>query len=504
MGSGVKFISKPTKAQQEIFSSWIVAQREVYNAKVRESTTLQRWTTPLEEKKKIQSSEYEHIEDLKTLTGKFPKEILHAGAKRWATSWWRSIKEICLRPKEKHRWYGRQTASLAGDFFRFYSDIETRKTKLQIGEIKNPIGDLKFKAHKEYGIPKWMTLVSQAGKWHISFSYGFEKQEEGQEYAVFATQEGLLRQTQARIRDGEEITFLAVAGGLPAMDSDGTIYGINGGAKRNMDIREKRLARYRKKLSTMMKVSNRQKKLQGKIDRLNLYRTNVHRDHTQKVSSKLASHPADVLVFESVKNDKINWGNMIGDTRTQLNITSKTRAKTKGKKLLVVMDQGNGGKREDDPQKIKVRGQKAVQDDEVKIWVPKKQGCAKKSNPPIVVVPPFPAEGVVVAVGHSEFKCESKIEEVMMRRMAVIVSILAESGKTDSDPLEEALAFLGMEREAFREAVQNLCLTNNESRFKREFGELRGRGREVMEKFFPNTHFNVSSFIPIARWSNIN
>jgi len=503
MGSGAKFIAKPTKAQQEIFSSWIVAQRDVYNAKVREAATMRRWD-PLEEKKEIQSAKYEHIDDLKILIEKFPKEILHGGASIWARSWWRFVKGICLKPQEKRRWYGRQTIHLPGGVFRFYSDIETKETRLQIGEIENPIGDLKFKAHKEYGIPKWLTLVSQAGKWHISFSYGFEKQEEDQEYTVFATQEGLLRQTQARIRGGAEITFLAVAGGLPAMDSDGTIYGINDGAKRNLDIRKKRLARYKKKLSAMKPWSQRKKKLQGKIDRLNLYRTNVCRDHVQKVSSKLANHPADVLVFESVKNEKIDWRKIPGDTRTQLNITSKTRAKIIEKKLVIVMGQRECRGRETDPQKLKTRGQEAVQGDEVKIWVPKKMRGTKKSNPPIVVVPPFPAEGVVVAVGHSEFKCESKIEEVMMRRMAVIVSILAESGKTDSDPLEEALAFLGMEREAFYEAVQFFGLTNNESKLKREFWELRGRGREVIEKFFPNTHFSVWSFKPIARWSNIN
>jgi len=43
--------------------------------------------------------------------------------------------------------------------------------KLFVGTEKAPIGELKFKAHRPYGIPNTITVSRHNGEWHVSFNY---------------------------------------------------------------------------------------------------------------------------------------------------------------------------------------------------------------------------------------------------------------------------------------------------------------------------------------------
>ena len=55
--------------------------------------------------------------------------------------------------------------------------IETKKDgtiqehKLIIGTAKFPVGELKFKGHRPYEIPKTITVSRHNGEWHVSFNY---------------------------------------------------------------------------------------------------------------------------------------------------------------------------------------------------------------------------------------------------------------------------------------------------------------------------------------------
>jgi hypothetical protein len=40
-----------------------------------------------------------------------------------------------------------------------------------VGTEKAPIGELKFKAHRPYGIPNTITVSRHNGEWHVSFNY---------------------------------------------------------------------------------------------------------------------------------------------------------------------------------------------------------------------------------------------------------------------------------------------------------------------------------------------
>ena len=83
------------------------------------------------------------------------------------------------RPARRKK-HGRQTVMITNELFEFVPTgkvIETKKDgtiqehKLIIGTDKFPVGELKFKAHRPYEIPKTITVSRHNGEWHVSFNY---------------------------------------------------------------------------------------------------------------------------------------------------------------------------------------------------------------------------------------------------------------------------------------------------------------------------------------------
>jgi putative transposase len=106
---------------------------------------------------------------------------------------------------------------LTSELFRFEPIEGTKNHRLFLGTDKFPAGELKFTAHREYGLPNTITVSRQNGEWHLSFNY--------------ATNDSVERLTEQELLDyysslaKEELETVTVGGDrgvvIPLVTSDG-------------------------------------------------------------------------------------------------------------------------------------------------------------------------------------------------------------------------------------------------------------------------------------------
>lgn len=465
MSSGVKFRAYPTSQQQKVLSLWLDAQQAIYNAKVVEAKQLKlekgcNFALADEEiVRRAESKQFLHIEQTKEYWNIVPELVLQEGSRRWARSWWAFKKGGKLRPVVCRRSYGKRTLKLSNELFRFYSDTTTKETKLEVGELENPLGVLAFRKSSDFGIPPFkITITSQAGRWYVSFSFGFLSEVDGEgdkedKLAKNKRQQALLDRMYTKGMGELENIALGVDGCLPVMDSDGVKYDLEPGATRNLEVRERRLRRYKKKIKRMQQGSNRSKRLQAKIDRLAQYRTNVLNDYAKKVSTKLANHPAKILVFEKTDTSSINWRRPQGHSRTKTKITVLTKSKAWKNKLVVVLHPRQPacspcGAHAPDPVDLRRRAAFSIAHRRYSVQTKKRDEAYRE---------PLLKEAQIVHVGHVEVKCETEYDLTHVRKYLRMLEMLKGVGEP-ATPEELVRTILWGSREASREAVHNLCL----------------------------------------------
>lgn len=450
MASGVKFRTYPTRQQQILLNRWISAQAEVYSAKVAEAEQLRLGRLKKdssEAEKTASSSQFDHLQLGGDCLG-VPVEILKAGASRWRHSFWRYLRGMGGKPVPKKRKYGKQTVALWPGTFQFYSLIETRQVVLDVG---GGVGPLRYKAHREYRIPRSLTITREAGRWYVSFAYGsWSCPDIEPEVSPFDFQEDLMSRAMRKTAAELENCSLAVAGCLPAVDSDGVVYDLEAGARRSLEVKDRRRNRYLRRLKRMRPDSNRRRKLQARIDRINQHRTNTLRDYAEKVSRKLADHPAEVIMFESVKSLGLNWQQMPGHTRTRMRITSRTIVKCGSRKLIAVLPQKQGTfgvptVPTSDPVALRERGLIRVKHGTLELYKPRR--LYKKKVPEPVQI---------VRVGHAEYKCGGDHEAIPLMMYGAMCADVARFSK-DPSTEQTVISLLTSERKISDEIAQMLC-----------------------------------------------
>lgn len=453
MASGVKFRTYPTRQQQILLNRWISAQAEVYSAKVAEAEQLglgRLKKDSSEAEITASSSQFDHLQLGGDCLG-VPAEILKAGASRWRRSFWRYLRGMGGKPVPKKRKYGKQTVALWPGTFQLYSLIETRQVVLDVG---GGVGPLRYKAHREYKIPRSLTITREAGRWYVSFAYGsWSCPDIEPEVSPFDFQEEFLSRAMRKTAAELENCSLAVAGCLPAVDSDGVVYDLEAGARRSLEVKDRRRNRYLRRLKRMRPDSNRRRKLQEKIDRLNQHRTNTLRDYAEKVSRKLADHPAEVIMFESVKSPGLNWQQMPGHTRTRMRITSRTIVKCGSRKLIAVLPQKQGTfgvptVPTSDPVALRERGLSNIRYGMLQLW----QRRSYKKDVKSVSKPTVHS----VRVGHAEIKCGDNREATLLGLYAVLHADVTKFGK-DSSTEQDVISLLTSERIISDEIAQFVC-----------------------------------------------
>ena len=308
LSSGAKFRCYPTEEQQKVLSQWMGCQRFIYNAKVSEdryfrtfrnhSLSLTGTQTPLDQ----QYSQFKSNE-LTPFLYAVPSQVLRNGATRFMGAYQRYFKGLAEQPTYKKK-VGRQTAWLTNELFMFEpTGTNSRKQgktitdhRLMLGTKTKGLGELKFKAHSEYGMPATITITRSAGKWFVSFSSDIALAAVSEEELI--AYYGAMTETQLdRIALGMD---RGVA--IPVATSvKGRSYDITGEQKHRLRVQEIQRNRYQRQMARREKGSNRQKRTAQKAASCHAYAANVRHDFAHKASRKIVDSEAEVFVFEDLK-----------------------------------------------------------------------------------------------------------------------------------------------------------------------------------------------------------
>ena len=315
MQSGVKFRCYPGSILSTPLSQWIGCQRFVYNAKVGEDEyfrTFRNHSLALTGHHTPTDQQYSQFKD-KELTPflyDVPSQILRNGAYRYMQGHARFCQGLSGRPTRRKK-HGRQTVMITKELFRFIptgkitksKDGDIIERKLMLGTEKSPIGELKFKAHRPYGIPNSITISRHNGQWHVSFNY-----------AVADLSDNLEPMTEEKLLEyfcgltAEELEGITKGGDRgvvnPLVTSDGVNYDFTVTEKKRLIKAKKQRKRLQKELTKQQKESNRRKVTKSKIGKTYTKERNIRNDCAHKFSHAIVESDAQVFVHEDlpVKN----------------------------------------------------------------------------------------------------------------------------------------------------------------------------------------------------------
>ena len=316
MSSGVRFRCYPKGKQGSTYSQWIGCQRFIFNSKVEEDQyfrTFRNHSLDLTGQYTPTDQQYSQFKD-KELTPflyDVPSQILRNGAYRYMQAHMRFTQGLAGRPAKKKA-HGRQTVMLTNELFKFVPTGRVVATKegyvihehkLFIGTDKFPVGELKFKAHRPYDIPKTITISRHNGEWHVSFN--------NEDVLAPGTQEPMSEEKLIEYFSGltpEELDRITVGGDrgitIPMATSNGVNYDFTETEKERLSDAGKRRKKFQKKLSRQIKGSKRRNCTKNKIGKTYTAQRNIRIDRAHKSSHDITESEAQVFVFEelAVKN----------------------------------------------------------------------------------------------------------------------------------------------------------------------------------------------------------
>jgi putative transposase len=304
MLSGVRFRAYPSSAQEAVLRQWVGHQRFIYNAKVREKQYWDRFARaslaltghiPLPDQAYSQ-----FIGDDTQFLREVPPQILRNGAYRFANACSRALKKLGGAPRIRKN-HGRQSVMVTSEVFELalYSDVASRKPHhvLTLGTRKHPLGVLKFKAHREFSLPKSLCIsVEPDGRWYVSFCFEAPAVAEG-----LRTPEELVYEFSQRA-DLEAITVGIDRGVMqPLATSDGQVFLLDPVCERRIACKALRVRRYQRRLARQQLGSRRRLKTKRRLGRLLGYGREVRKDFAHKASFSLANSSTQVFVLEDLK-----------------------------------------------------------------------------------------------------------------------------------------------------------------------------------------------------------
>ncbi len=304
MQIGNQFRLYPNPAQAQILLRWIGCQRHIYNAKVREDQYFRRFA-----RKSLQHAgqrvpidqQYSQFKtELTPFLSDVPSVVLRNGAVLWKQAYGRFFSKLGGRPVI-HRNIGKQSVWLTSELFRF-GPVTNPKTgevtshRLEVGTQKFPVGELAFKAHKEYRIPASIHIGIHAGRWTVSFNSDDGVPEPTDKEII-----GWLMQfDETRLRPMTVGLDRGVA--LPLAGSDGQQFGFSDVQKQRLAKQERSKKRWQRRLARRNKGSAGWVKAKRKVARYQRYGGDVRRDVAHQTSHALVTEDrAKLFVFEALK-----------------------------------------------------------------------------------------------------------------------------------------------------------------------------------------------------------
>ena len=294
---GVKFSAYPTNEQAKVFSQWIGCARVIYNCKVAEDNqNYQEFKSTGENTPVNQAYSQFKTEEREWLT-QCPSQILRNSSSIWYTAKQRFYKGVANNPRKKKKGI-KDTVLLTSELFSFKDEINDNgivTKKLIIGTKTKKIGELKFKAHREFGNPSQIVIGKKSNKWFVSFCYEVEGNQK--------TEQELLEEFSNL--DEESIRDLAIGIdrgiAIPFQTSEKLSFDFDKKSKEVLKAKNKKLKKYQRKLSCQRKGSSCRNKTKNKISKIHAKITNIRHDFCHKTSHAIANSAARIFAVEDLK-----------------------------------------------------------------------------------------------------------------------------------------------------------------------------------------------------------
>jgi len=291
--TGVKFRAYPTQGQKQTFSQWIGCARFIYNAKCDDDfyfrSFIKKNLALTGEQIPVDQTYSQYKTELTPFLADCPSQILRNSAVNWFNSYQRFFQGLGGRPKRKKKGH-RDSVYLTNELFHFEED------KLFIGTQNNSIGSLSFDAHRDFALPKSITISRKSNRWYVSFCY---------QDNLFRSQDPIERIEQLK-RQGQEALEQLSAGldrGVvkPLQLSTGESFDFTSQQKATIARKSKQIKKNQRRLSRQQQGSKRRARTRSRIARDYEKIGNVRRDFAHKTSRKLVDSDQEIFIAEALK-----------------------------------------------------------------------------------------------------------------------------------------------------------------------------------------------------------
>lgn len=298
--SGVRFRALPEPWQAAILMHWIGCQRHIYNQKVEEDrlfASIRRLMLRSDPDAKIKTpldrlyAQFKCTEQTPWLSD-VPSQVLREGTYRWHMAKQRQLNGLAKAPRKRSR-KDFNSVLLASDLFHFSDG-----GRLCIGTDKFFVGELKFKAHREFAPPKMLTISMAGGRWFVSFSYEHEVREDLRQPHELAY--------ELDLQDDQTVAAQTIGVDRNVADnciatSRGEFFLPDPASLKRIGRKATGARRHQRRLARSQQGSANRRKLIERIARKHAYKANVLRDFAHKTSHALAESGARLIVFEDLK-----------------------------------------------------------------------------------------------------------------------------------------------------------------------------------------------------------
>lgn len=299
---GRKIRIYPTAGQSAALNQWIGCQRVIRNAKV-EETRYRNWlrryskfsSRPGDESGGFSFDQaYSHfISDQNAWLREVPCQILRNGAYRAKEAFSRYYARKAKRPVH-HSKQPTESVLITSELFRLFipPTVAEPKWVLHLGSKSEPLGLIRWKAHREFQVPSMITITRQGdGAWFVSFNF-----DDGQS---IPTNKELLAQLAFTPKENLLAFDLGIA--HPLYDSRGQSYDLPAQLKRRISHLERRNGYYQQKLARQVKGSCNRQKSKKILARISKQKTNLLTNWAHQTTHRICSSHHQVIVMEDTR-----------------------------------------------------------------------------------------------------------------------------------------------------------------------------------------------------------
>ena len=294
---GVKFSAYPTKEQANSFSQWIGCARVIYNCKVAEDNQNYKEFKSTGEKSSVNQAYSQFKTEEREWLHQCPSQILRNASSIWYTAKQRFFKGVAQNPRTKKKGI-KDTVLLTRELFSFKDKINDDGTitkKLVIGTKTKKIGELKFNAHREFGVPQQIVLSKKNNKWFVSFCYEVEDNKK--------TEQELLEEYSNLDEESLKEFTMGIDRGIaiPFQTSKNLSYNFDKKSQEKIKLKQRKLKKYQRKLSRQKKGSSSRNKTKHKIAKIHTKMSNIRHDFCHKTSYSIVNSAAKIFAVEDLK-----------------------------------------------------------------------------------------------------------------------------------------------------------------------------------------------------------